>query len=182
MTKSVIQVFLISLAKTVGKQEVLVHHLLFMAIVTCLLFYAYKQRTFNYDVMNLWHTVSIMCLAWLAILNFIEYLTRETLALVILLLIGWFSMILTGFLIKRQRYVSLLFFKQNEHLQELFAFGFQFNALMENSRIFASRNIYRSGSKDKDVPVSSALQMSSGDFARSSDALRVIPEREEAPN
>jgi hypothetical protein len=99
MVKSVLQVFLISLAKTLGKHEVLAHHLLFMTVIACLLLYAYKQRAFNYDVMNLWHAISIMCLEWLAFLNFIECLTDETLVLIILLFIGWSTIILTGYVI-----------------------------------------------------------------------------------
>jgi hypothetical protein len=42
MAKSVVQVLLISLAKTVGKQEELAHHILYMAVLAALLLYSFK--------------------------------------------------------------------------------------------------------------------------------------------
>jgi hypothetical protein len=117
MSKSVVQVFLISLSKTVGKEQILAHHITYITIVGSILLYGFRQRAFNYDIMNLWHKTSLICIVWLAILNFIEYLTRETLVLAILLFVGWFLIFIVGYVIKKKLYTNMLYFEPNTYLK-----------------------------------------------------------------
>jgi hypothetical protein len=63
-------------------------------------------------------------ISWLALLNFMEFLTRETLVLAILLFVGWGLIAGAGYLFMKRRYTALLYFEKNVYLKELFVFGF----------------------------------------------------------
>jgi hypothetical protein len=92
--------------------------------------------------MNLWHLATVVCLLWLQMINFLEFLTHVASILGIILIIGWAVILLAFYLVKKKYYNQYLFFEQNSNLDRLFAFGFRPHQNYDTSSIFRSLNIY----------------------------------------
>jgi hypothetical protein len=150
MVKTIFQVTIIVLAKTVGKSDYLIHTVCFLLLFIAFLLSNAKFRAFNYKVLSGWHIASLIGILWLEILNLCDRLTSEHLIYVILLFSGWAVIAIVAQIIITKKFESNLYFDDNPDLDKLYAFNFQFWAARtndkSNSRMFRSENIYNAAS------------------------------------
>jgi hypothetical protein len=117
MLKTMLQVTVIILAKTVGKSEFIVHTVLYFLLFIAFLLSNVWIKAFNYRKLCGWHVVSLVCLLWLEILNVCDKLTSEHFAYVILLFVGWAFIIVIGKVAISRKNKTNLYFQNNPNLQ-----------------------------------------------------------------
>jgi hypothetical protein len=125
MIKSVIQVFLIVLEKTVGKSDDIAHCIVYLLLILAYVLISVRNPPFNYKVLNFWHAVTLIAVVILALLNLLEMVTSERLLYVILLFSSWGVLAVCGYFVQRKFFTAFLQFDKNKNLDKLFNFGFR---------------------------------------------------------
>jgi hypothetical protein len=150
MVKTIFQVTIIVLAKTVGKSDYTIHTVCFLMLFVAYILSNARFKAFNYKVLWGWHVTSLICILWLEILNLCDRLTTEHMAYVILLFVGWAVIVIIAQIIITKKFVSHLYFDDNPDLQKLYAFNFRFWVVRKDdkrdARMFRSENIYNAAS------------------------------------
>jgi hypothetical protein len=108
MLKSVVQILVIALAKTVGKHDDQTHLFLYTFLFIAYLLHGLKFKPFNYARLSMWHSVSLAGVLWLAFLNLLDHMTEEHIAYVVLLFVGWAVLIGVGWVVQQLRFPSML--------------------------------------------------------------------------
>jgi hypothetical protein len=151
MIKSVFQVFIVVLSKTVGKTNYRAHVFLYFFSFVIYLLLNKRIKAFNYGVLWAWHVTSIFCVIWLEFLIILNMMTSENFAYVILLFTGWFLVLVTAFVVIKKSFPSYIIGQTNPHLDKLYMFNFRFwvhrSEFVEQS-MFVSENIYRNSDLD----------------------------------
>ncbi|CAG9319100.1 unnamed protein product [Blepharisma stoltei] len=127
MVKTVIQVLLIAMNKTVRRAQDITHRILFIFVMIFYVVFLLKFKPYNYPRFNLWQNLSLIGVVWLAILSTIALGVKvNSIILTILLFIGWLIIVLYGLYIQKKKYPSLLFRKKHHDITSLFKFAFTF--------------------------------------------------------
>jgi hypothetical protein len=142
MLKSVIQMFIIALSKTVGKHSYETHLFIFMIFSFAFFVHSLKFKPFNYARLSMWHSLSLGGVYWLALLNILDKMTSANMAYVILLFVGWAAIVGLGLVLQTKKYPSMLKTYKHPDLMQLYKFAWQPNMKVENVRIFRSISIF----------------------------------------
>jgi hypothetical protein len=116
MLKSVIQMIIIDLQKTLGKHDEDAHLFLYLFLTFAFFIHSVRYKPFNYPRVSMWHTLSLAGVYWLALVNTLDHMTEENLAYVILLFVGWGCLIIAGLIIQAKRIPSMLITQQHPDL------------------------------------------------------------------
>jgi hypothetical protein len=108
MLKSVIQMIIIDLAKTLGKHNETGHLFIYLFLTFAFFLHSFRFKPFNYARLSMWHTFSLGGVYWLALVNTLDHMTQERLAYVILLFAGWGLLAIIGFLLQVKKFPSML--------------------------------------------------------------------------
>ena len=103
----------------------------------------FKVRAFNYGRMCFWQMLSLFGVLWVGLISTLDLLTAEHLAYVILLFVGWFSLVAFGVLTQNKCFPSRLRFDRHANLQGLYNWGFRPSKSVEaRTDWFRSQVIY----------------------------------------
>ncbi|CAG9319127.1 unnamed protein product [Blepharisma stoltei] len=152
MVKTIIQVALIVMNKTVKRAQDITHGVLFIAVMIIYIVFLYKFKPYNYSRFNLWQNLSLIGVVWLAILSTVALGTKgNSVILTIFLFVGWLIIGLIGLYIQRKRCPSLLFRKKGHDTASLFKFAFTFGKSSRKAlnRIAPSSGSLESQNKNK---------------------------------
>jgi hypothetical protein len=148
MVKTVTQVVLIALNKTLKVSHPLVHMILFLAIIVLFLFFCMKNTCFGYARAAFWHALSLIVVIWCVSLGLIQTLTELTLGTLFLALTisGVILICIFGLIYQKKKLPNLLHQKPGLDPSNLFKFAFKrttvelLNALKDNFRSVGHRN------------------------------------------
>ncbi|CAG9315212.1 unnamed protein product [Blepharisma stoltei] len=146
MAKTIIQITLIVMNKTVKRAEAATHGFLFLLVLLIYVIFIFKNKPYNYPRFSWWQGVSIIGVMWLGFLTTIDILTNNSnFPWIALVICGWAIIISVGVYVQRKKYPSLLFRKKGKDTSTLFRFAFQFG---NRSRVSADEfNRMRRSSK-----------------------------------
>ncbi|CAG9331427.1 unnamed protein product [Blepharisma stoltei] len=127
MIKTIIQVMLIVLNKTIKRSNDIAHGFIFSFMILLYLAFVWRFKAYNYGRFNWWHQLSLVGVAWVSCLSTINFLVEgSSFPWVALIIAGWAIIILTGLLVQKKKYPSLLFRKKGKDTSSLFKFAFTF--------------------------------------------------------
>ncbi|CAG9331428.1 unnamed protein product [Blepharisma stoltei] len=127
MIKTVIQVMLIVLNKTLKRSSDIAHGFIFTFIILFYLAFVWRFKAYNYGRFNWWLKLSLIGVSWVSCLSTIIFLVEESsFPWVSLIIAGWAILILIGFAVQKKKYPSLLFRKKGKDTSTLFKFAFTF--------------------------------------------------------
>ncbi|CAG9319093.1 unnamed protein product [Blepharisma stoltei] len=127
MIKTIVQVTLIVMNKTVKRAQDITHGVLFIIVMVIYILFIFKFKPYNYGRFSWWQGVSLAGVAWLALISVIGLILRDDYTpLLIILIIGWLIIAIIGFYIQRKKYPSLLFKQKDKDTSTLFRFAFTF--------------------------------------------------------
>ncbi|CAG9319095.1 unnamed protein product [Blepharisma stoltei] len=127
MIKTIIQIILIVMNKTVKRTQDITHGILFILVMIIYIVFLFKFKPYNYSRFNLWQNLSLIGVVWLALLSIVVLGTKgNSLILTVFLFLGWLAIIFYGLYIQRKKYPSLLFRKKAHDTSSLFRFAFTF--------------------------------------------------------
>ncbi|CAG9319128.1 unnamed protein product [Blepharisma stoltei] len=127
MVKTIIQVALIVMNKTVKRAQDITHGALFVLVMIIYIAFLFKFKPYNYSRFNLWQNLSLIGVVWLAILSTIALGAKGNSAiLTVLLCAGWAMIGISGLYIQKKKCPSLLFRKKGNDTTNLFKFAFTF--------------------------------------------------------
>jgi hypothetical protein len=106
MIKTMFQVFIIMLAKTLGKSDYKAHVFVYFFTFVFYLLVSLKVKAFNYGVLWVWHMASIFAVIWLEFLIVLDTMTTEHLVYVILLFAGWFVFAIVAFGVAKKLFAN----------------------------------------------------------------------------
>ncbi|CAG9319094.1 unnamed protein product [Blepharisma stoltei] len=125
MVKTIVQVILIVINKTVKRSEEIAHGILFIAVMIFYILFIFKFKPYNYQRFSWWQGLSLIGVCWLAILSTIGLIANEGyIPLLTILIIGWLIIAIIGLYVQKKRYPSLLFRKKGKDTSTLFKFAF----------------------------------------------------------
>ncbi|CAG9329488.1 unnamed protein product [Blepharisma stoltei] len=129
MVKTVFQVSLIVLNKTVKRAQDITHGALFTLIVIIFGIFGFKNQSFNYPRFTWWHFLTLIAVSWSSFITTINIgLGKTTNPLwVCLLAIGWVIIAMVGLYVQKKKYPSMLFRKKGKDTSTLFKFAFTFS-------------------------------------------------------
>jgi hypothetical protein len=96
MLKSVVQMFIIALSKTVRKHNGNAHLILFLLFTLAFFIHSLRFNAFNYARLSMWHRISLGGVYWLAFMNTLDNFTDANMAYIILLFGGWGVCLIIG--------------------------------------------------------------------------------------
>ncbi|CAG9331441.1 unnamed protein product [Blepharisma stoltei] len=127
MVKTVVQILLIVLNKTLKRADEVVHGFLFVGLLILSIAFILKFKAYNYPRFTFWQILSLAGVAWIALLGTIFFISRDNNFPWIALIIGGLLFILIyGLIRQRKGYPSLLFRKKTRDTSTLFRFAFTF--------------------------------------------------------
>ncbi|CAG9313848.1 unnamed protein product [Blepharisma stoltei] len=127
MVKTVVQVSLVVMNKTIKRAQSTVHAVLFVAVLICYVIFVHKYKPYNYQRYSWWEFISLIAVIWLSILATINAeINGSSYGWIMTLLAGWLAIGAYGFLIMRKKYPSLLFKAKGHDTSALFQFAFSF--------------------------------------------------------
>ncbi|CAG9331429.1 unnamed protein product [Blepharisma stoltei] len=138
MVKTVVQVVLIVLNKTLKRSSGVTHGFVFTFFIGLYAVFFLKFRAYNYGRYNLWLQLSLIGIAWISCLATINMLIkRHSFPWISLILGGWCILIFIGFIIQKKKYPNLLYRKKGKDTSTLFKFAFTFwkQSRMHRSKI-----------------------------------------------
>ncbi|CAG9329487.1 unnamed protein product [Blepharisma stoltei] len=129
MVKTVFQVSLIILNKTVKRAQDITHGALFTLIVIIFGIFGFKNQSYNYPRFTWWHFLTMVAVSWSSFITTINIgLGKTTSPLwVILLAIGWVIIAMVGLYVQKKKYPSMLYRKNIKDTSTLFKFAFTFS-------------------------------------------------------
>ena len=124
MVKTIYQVSIIVMNKTIGEVFAILHSFLFLATTLAFFMFTVWRRPYGYSRANLWHYVSLVCVLWLSLLSTIEPLTPNASVVmwVSLLFIGAGLICIAGLIWQIWKLPSLLYTLKGIHVVDLFKF------------------------------------------------------------
>ncbi|CAG9325865.1 unnamed protein product [Blepharisma stoltei] len=137
MTKTIIQVILVVMNKTLKRGSKLAHGFAFTAVIIFKVCFIWKFKAYNYGRFNWWQLLSLIGVAWIAFLaTFGSLYTNSNFPYTALIVCGWILITSVGLFVQRKKFPSLLFRKKGKDTSTLFRFAFTFG---KNSRVLKSK-------------------------------------------
>ena len=136
LLKSVLQIILVLISKTVKLANPLIHSFLFFFLLVVFLIFSLKFNCYGYKRPQLWHILSLLAILWSTALSLIHTLSdfSQSFLQITILMSGWGGIILFGLIYQLLRIPSLLYKKKAVDTRPLFRFAFK----PATSRIMAS--------------------------------------------
>ncbi|CAG9309812.1 unnamed protein product [Blepharisma stoltei] len=124
MLKSVFQVSVIVLNKTVKTFSQSLHGLLYNILLIIFIYICYKKKPYNDSRMNLWQIISYFAILWSVSISSLYYLLHTKLANLWLLpqVIGWILLIAIGLYLQSKYCPSMLFNQQGVEIVKFIKF------------------------------------------------------------
>ncbi|CAG9331440.1 unnamed protein product [Blepharisma stoltei] len=138
MVKTVIQVMLVVMNKTLKRSSDIAHGFVFTVLILMYAGFVWRFKAFNYARFNWWQQLSLIGVAWVSFLSTINFLAGgTTFPWISLILGGWVIVVLIGLAVQKKKYPSLLFRKKGKDTSTLFKFAFTFGrqSKMHQSKI-----------------------------------------------
>ncbi|CAG9319384.1 unnamed protein product [Blepharisma stoltei] len=151
MVKSVVQIILIAMNKTVKRADSAIHGALFAVIMAAYIGFIFRWKPYNYPRFCWWQALSLIGVLWLSVLSTISSnVEGGYLILFLLVCIGWVLIGAVGIYVQRKKYPSLLYRRKGLDTTHLFRFAFTFGKLSKTalSKIVPSRASDEYASKD----------------------------------
>ncbi|CAG9332921.1 unnamed protein product [Blepharisma stoltei] len=137
MVKTMVQITLIVMNKTVKRAQSALHGALFITVMVLYIIFLCKFKPYNYARYSWWQTLILIGVVWLAFLSIIsQNIWGNPLTLTLILGSGLVIIGLIGIYIQYKKYPSLLFRKKGQDTSTLFKFAFAFG---KNSKIALSK-------------------------------------------
>ncbi|CAG9332933.1 unnamed protein product [Blepharisma stoltei] len=137
MVKTIVQITLVVMNKTVKRAESTTHGGLFIAVMVLYIIFLFKFKPYNYPRFSWWQTLISIAVVWLAFLSIIaQNIGGSPLILTSILVSGLIIIALIGVYVQHKKYPSLLFRKKGQDASNLFRFAFSFG---KNSKIALSK-------------------------------------------
>ena len=99
----------------------------------------FKLKAFNYRRIWFWHMLSLFGVFWVGLIATLDLVTSEHFAYVILMFVGWISLIIFGVFIQKKWFPSRLKLEKHVNLQGLFQWAYR-----PSNTVAATRNWFRS--------------------------------------
>jgi hypothetical protein len=141
MVKSMVQVVLIVLRKTVERMSSVAHAFLYLSVMLAFIDFNYRTTTFNYDRIWLWTLLSLIAAFYGGALASLNLLTIKHVMFIILLFLGWVLIIGVGALVQKKRFPSMLVSRKGVNVNQVFAFAFR-RANDESMEVVKSKLYY----------------------------------------
>jgi hypothetical protein len=138
MVKTVLQTLLIASMKTIYRHYKFLHALLFLLFWTLFIVFNLQIKAFNYARTTHWNRVGFFAVQWLVVLAILDSVAEPTLAFVIVLLVGWFTLLLVGFYIQSRKFPEMLIQPKGHPIDFLLRFSLRPNTA-ESLEIFRLR-------------------------------------------
>jgi hypothetical protein len=113
MIKTIFQVTIIVLSKTVGKTDFMTHIICYFLVFLSFFLVNLRVRAFNYPVLWGWYIASLSCILWLEILNLCDRTSSNHLAYVIMLFVGWLIILIVASIVISKKFTKLVYFQDN---------------------------------------------------------------------
>ncbi|CAG9331437.1 unnamed protein product [Blepharisma stoltei] len=127
MVKTVLEVTLIVMSKTLKMSSDVAHGFIFTFLILLYMAFFFKFKAYNYQRFNWWHQLSLIGVAWVSCLSTINFLVSgSSFPWVSLIIAGWAIIVSIGLAIQRKKYPSLLYRKKGKDTSTLFKFAFTF--------------------------------------------------------
>ncbi|CAG9332934.1 unnamed protein product [Blepharisma stoltei] len=127
MVKTMAQIALIAMNKTVKRAQSTLHGGLFIAVMIFYIIFLFKFKSYNYSRFSLWQTLVSIAVVWLAFLSILAQWTGgNPIIMTSILILGLVIIALIGLYIQHKKYPSLLFRKKGQDESNLFKFAFTF--------------------------------------------------------
>ncbi|CAG9335812.1 unnamed protein product [Blepharisma stoltei] len=138
MVKTIAQIVLIVLNKTVKRAEAATHGFLFLLALLLYVIFIFKYKPYNYPRFSWWQGVSIVGVMWLGFIATISILLNNSgFPWIALVIAGWTIILTIGFYVQKKKYPSLLYKKQGKDTSILFKFAFQVGSKSKvNAHVF----------------------------------------------
>ena len=126
MIKTMYQVAIIVMSKTLKAVHDLTHTILFLCVTGLFCAVTMKWRPYGYGRPNLWHSISLLSVVWLTLLSLLDILVGEAPPYVWLglFLFGITSLCVFGVIWQILRLPALLYRSKGIHVMDLFRFMF----------------------------------------------------------
>jgi hypothetical protein len=139
LVKTTFKVLLVSLSKSLKRQDSLIHGVLYLALVSIFFLFTLKKGLFNYTRVALWHRLSLVGLFWLSLLGLLSHRVSSSYWLLATLL-GWSAIVVFGVIYMKLRCPSMLMRPKGVDIKQLFRFGFQFGSNHETHMYVSELN------------------------------------------
>ncbi|CAG9332930.1 unnamed protein product [Blepharisma stoltei] len=127
MVKTMVQIILIVMNKTVKRAQSALHGALFLIVMLIYISFLHKFKPYNYARFSWWQTLILIAVVWLAFLSMVaQSIGGNPFILSAMLCSGWVVIILVGIYVQHKKYPSLLFRKRGQDTSTLFKFAFAF--------------------------------------------------------
>ncbi|CAG9319391.1 unnamed protein product [Blepharisma stoltei] len=134
MVKTVVQIILIVMNKTVKRAESTVHGALFSIIMAVCIGFIFRCKPYNYPRFCWWQALSLIGVLWLSVLSAISSSVEGGYSIYFLLVcIGWVLIGVIGIYVQRKKYPSLLYRRKGLDTTHLFRFAFTFGKHSKNA-------------------------------------------------
>ncbi|CAG9335813.1 unnamed protein product [Blepharisma stoltei] len=126
MVKTITQIVLIVLNKTVKRAEAATHSFLFLLVLLLYVIFIFRDKPYNYPRFSWWHGMSIVGVIWLSSISTMSILLNNSgFPWISLVVAGWTIILIIGFYVQKKKYPSLLYKKKGKDTGTLFKFAFQ---------------------------------------------------------
>ncbi|CAG9332940.1 unnamed protein product [Blepharisma stoltei] len=150
MVKTIVQITLIVMNKTVKRAQSTLHGVLFLLVMVLYIIFLFKFKPYNYPRFSLWQALVLIGVVWLALLSIItQSLGGNELLLTFILILGLIIIALIGIYVQRKKYPSLLFRKKGHDTSTLFKFAFTFGKLSQKALTKISPSVLSKSSAQK---------------------------------
>ncbi|CAG9331875.1 unnamed protein product [Blepharisma stoltei] len=134
MVKSIFQIALIVLNKTVKRATGLGHGVIFIVLMVIYVVFIFRFKPYNYPRFSWWQALSLIGVIWIAFLSTVILgAGGDSNIYLILLFAGWVILILFGFYVQTKKYPSMLYRKKAGDTSTLFKFAFTFGKVARSS-------------------------------------------------
>lgn len=139
LVKTVFQVLIIGLSKSLKRENALAHGVVFLVLLLAFYLFELKRNRFNYGRVAHWHRISLLGVFWLSAVALLScWVQLSSSYWLLTTALGWLGLVGFGLLWMWKRYPSLLVREKGVDTQQLFKFAFQFAGNRE-MRGFISR-------------------------------------------
>ncbi|CAG9319119.1 unnamed protein product [Blepharisma stoltei] len=127
MVKTIFQITLIVMNKTIKRSQDITHGCLFVTVLIGYIIFTFKFKPYNYARFSWWQGLVLIGVAWLAFISTIAIgIQNYFTSLLAILFLGWVIIIIVGLYKQKKKYPSLLFRKSAKDTSTLFKFAFTF--------------------------------------------------------
>ena len=131
MVKSVFQIMIVALQKTLGRIRPEPFGWLYIMVFFVYFIFLCWIKPFNYSRFCLWERLSALGVIWITLCSVVYTDVGDesmNTYFAIALAVGWFLLILVGNLLQKKLYPSLLYFHKSEDIARLLRFQFRNNS------------------------------------------------------